>query len=239
MTIAATSPSPSARPAGGSSNVKNRSPPPSTRSEVEDRASSMAVFRRSRSAAERSSSTGYWTRTSATRPSGDTVWVVPSTWGRSSRAVRTCLRSASAAASDQRPRVARRAQHDIGGEPCLRRSRAGEELGRSLGVESGSLERVLEVLAEGRGRRHHEHSDHEPGSDHHEGAAGGEPAQPVQYLRHGGSPSTSGPLVALDRVAPPSWGEGLGHIGTEARVVPCLRPGRLSLSASTGPRAGA
>ena len=59
-------------PVSASSNAKNRSPPISTCSDEPSRSSTPSSLRFARSLASRSSITGYCTRISAMRPSGDT-----------------------------------------------------------------------------------------------------------------------------------------------------------------------
>ena len=73
MTTAATSPISSPMPVSASSNAVNRSPPSSTRRGESWPASTPTFLRFSRSTVSSFSSTGYWTRMSATRPSEEMV----------------------------------------------------------------------------------------------------------------------------------------------------------------------
>ena len=240
MTIAATSPSASAssgrrllereeQVAAALDPQRGRGP----------RRSSTAVFRRSRSAGvelldhwvlhpdQRHPAVGGHRLGSSSRPGAGPR-------GRSGPASgppRLPRRTASAASLAGR-------QHDVGGQPCLRRSRAGEELGRRWESSPGAPNGSSRCLPKARGRRHHEHSDHEPGSDHHEGAAGGEPAQPVQYLRHGGSPSTVARSARWTVWLHRRRARVSGASAPKLAWCRAYRPGRVSLSAGTGPRAG-
>ena len=102
MTTAASSPTSSPMPVAGSSNAKNRSPPISIRSGEPAPARTANAFRFSRSPLSSSSSAGYWTRTSATRPSGEIAGsLVPSTFGRPATAARTSARAARASAESR------------------------------------------------------------------------------------------------------------------------------------------
>jgi hypothetical protein len=73
ITTAARRPISSLTFVSGCSNEKNRSPPISIWSVLSVRASATAPFSRSRSSTPSASRTGYCTRTSATRPSAETV----------------------------------------------------------------------------------------------------------------------------------------------------------------------
>ncbi len=81
ITIATARPRASPTPVGACSNAKYRSPPASMRSSVESRRSSRVALSLSRSAGDSSARSGYWIRIRATRPSGDTRSLVPSTCG--------------------------------------------------------------------------------------------------------------------------------------------------------------
>ncbi len=94
MTIATTTPMSSPALVWASSKAKKRSPPVSTWRGSCARASAATSFNVARSLTLRLSAAGYCTRTSAMRPSGETVSVVPSTWGRSKMPVSTWVSAA-------------------------------------------------------------------------------------------------------------------------------------------------
>ena len=149
ITIAATRPISSPIPTPDSSNAKNRSPPISIWSGEPARCSPTNAFRRSRSARLSSSSTGYWTRMTATRPSGETTRRASSTFGS---AAAPAWSSASAA-----PRSGVAPSRGVTTICAVRPARsepAAREHGAGLrGVRPGHVERVLEVAAEARRRR--------------------------------------------------------------------------------------
>ena len=206
MTTAADRPISSPMPVGASSNAKNRSPPISIRSGEPSRASTPSSLRLSRSAPFSSSITGYWTRTRATRPSGETDplaaaaagpaasapagSLVPSTLGSSATAAWTSVNAARAAAESKKVTPSSSgAMTTCAVSPAVSDRAARQQVGCCLGVEPRHLEGVLEIPAEGSGRSDHQHGDGQPGSDDDPGAPGGEPAHPIQGIRHRGVPS--------------------------------------------------
>ena len=201
MRTATTRPITSPMPVPGSSNAKNRSPPSSTCSTEPALKSAPSALRFSRSTGSSSSSTGYWTRIRATRPSCETSPLVTadsgpaasapagspaeSTWGRADDG---CLylgqRSARLRrAEERRVRIAW-CQHHLGREAGPVRPGVREQVGGLLRVEPRRSERVLELLPERARRAEDEHRHDEPGPDDGPGAAGREAPQPVQSMRH-------------------------------------------------------
>ena len=141
-----------------------------------------------------SSSTGYWTRIRATRPSAE----IACRLSRADRAHRVAgpttadgvCTSASAAArvrgvEERRVLVAWR-QHHLSGEPGPVRPGRRQQVGGLLRVEARRPERVLELLAERARRADDDHRHDEPGPDDGPRAPGGEATQPVQSMRHDG-----------------------------------------------------
>ena len=99
ITTAATMPISSLIPALDSSKAKKRSPPSSICSGDPARCSAASAFRRSRSAGLSSSRIGYWTRMTATRPSGETWRWASSTLGRPATPAWSSSRAAEASRS--------------------------------------------------------------------------------------------------------------------------------------------
>ena len=178
MTTAATSPISSPMPVAASSNAKNRSPPISIRSGEPAPAPAPSALEVLQVVLVRSSSTGYWTRMRATRPSGE-IAPLP----RPPRVRRPPPRRVGGVehlgqvgdrrldlgqggprvrgVEEGRPLVARRQDH-LRGESDLVRPGGREQVGGLLGVEARHLEGVLEVLTEGAGRADHQHRDDQP-----------------------------------------------------------------------------
>ncbi len=99
ITTAAPIPISSAALPAGSSKLKNSSPPASACSPPAWSASASTAFNRSRSSTRISASTGYWTVSRATRPSGERASLTSSTLSSPANVARSRARSASAAGS--------------------------------------------------------------------------------------------------------------------------------------------
>ena len=137
MTTAATRPISSPMPVAASSNAKNRSPPISIRSGEPAPASAPNALRFSRSPVSSSSSTGYWTRMRATRPSGEIAGSrrCRARCGRRGRPPPGPAARAARASAESRnvaPVVERRHDH-LGGQAGLVRAGGREQVGRLPG----------------------------------------------------------------------------------------------------------
>ncbi len=151
--------------------------------------------------ASSSSITGYWTRTSATRPSARDrparrrgLGPGGERAGRIARADhvagaprrRLCTSASAARASGESKNVAPSSSgrdDDLGGQAGLIGLRVRQQVDGALRVEPRHLEGVLELAAEARRRpRSTTTATSEPGSDDGPRAAGGEPSESVESV---------------------------------------------------------
>ena len=186
ITIATSRPSASPTPAGASSNAKYRSPPASIRSDVvvaelvEERLEVLQVARR-QVLCDRGTGPGSarpcrrarpfpTRRRPADRRAGRRPGrSVPSTFGSAATASWTRATSDRARTSRRRSLLVARREHDVGAEPHRRGVRLAQQLGGSLRVQPGRLERVLELAPEGGRGGDDEEAERDPGPDHDQG----------------------------------------------------------------------
>ena len=151
------------------------------------------ALRLCRSTASSSSTTGYWMRRTATRPSTEIAPLatavplpsasapagsfVPSTCGRSATEVWSRASAERALAESKNVRPSSGCQDDLRGQTGALGVGCGLQVDGLLGVQSRDCEGVLELLTERGGGPHHEHARRRASTDDRPRAAGG-PADP-------------------------------------------------------------